>query len=77
MPSKNNDLLVELIRDQFTQVNERLDKHYDLFQQHTEKDEKAWERIGNVETDLKVTKRVAYSLAAIATTVASWLGLHK
>ena len=73
----SNKDVIDLVRDQFQHVNDRLDKHYDLFQPQTEKDEKAWERINGVENDLKVTKRVAYSLGVVATTVAGWLGLHK
>ena len=73
----SNKDVIDLVRDQFQQVNDRLDKHYELFQAHTEKDEKAWERITDVETDMKVTKRVAYGLGVVATTIAGWLGLHK
>ena len=73
----SNKDVIDLVRDQFQQVNDRLDKHYDLFQAHTEKDERAWDRISGVENDLKVTKRVAYSLGVAVTTVAGWFGLSK
>lgn len=84
----DNDNIINLLRDEFKHVNDRLDIHYEMFIKHSDQDTERFEdfrkefktgteRITNVETDLKVAKRVGLALGTVATSVISWLGLSK
>ena len=72
-----NDNIINLLRDQFEQVNARLDKHYELFEQHVQDDKQAYKQIEDVATEVKVAKRVFYVLSSASTAVLGWVGLHK
>jgi hypothetical protein len=84
----DNDNIINLIRDEFKHVNDRLDAHYQMFQEHSDQDARYFEsfreefkltnnRVNDVETDLKVAKRVGYILSGMVTAVVGWLGFHK
>lgn len=72
-----DEQIVELIRDGFEQVNRRLDEQRDLWAQHVEDDKKAWEKLDDVSTEVKVAKRVFYIIGGGVTAVLGWLGITK
>lgn len=83
-----NDNIINLLRDEFRHVNDRLDTHYEMFQKHSEQDTQMFEsfreefkltgnRITEMETEVKVAKRVGLALASFGTALVGWLGLGK
>lgn len=72
-----NDNIVNLLRDEFKHVNDRLDMHYEMFQQHAEDDKQAWNKLEAVDREIAVTKRVGAALIGATTLVIGWLGFTK
>ncbi len=73
----DQDLIVNLIRDQFEQMNQNLVQLNETLKDHTTKDEAAWARINDVENEIKVVKRVGLVLVSIGTAVTGWLGISR
>lgn len=68
----NDEQVIQFIRDQFEQVNNRLDQHFELFQQHVEEDKKLSDHIAAVEKEITFAKGVAYVLSG-GTALAAWV----
>jgi len=73
----NDDQVMDLIRDQFEQVNKRLDQHYDLFQKHTEDDKRMADHIIEVEKEITFAKGIAYVLGGITSGIVVLLEIIK
>ena len=54
------------------QMHSRLDKHFELFRQHTEDDKKLAEHIATIEHEVTFAKGVAYVLSG-GTALGAWL----
>ena len=59
------------------QIHARLDKHYALFQAHTEEDKKLAEHITTVEKEITFAKGVTYTINGIAAAVYAFMGWGK
>ena len=59
------------------QIHARLDKHYALFQAHTEDDRKLAEHIVEVEKEITFAKGVTYTINGIAAAVYGFVGWGK
>lgn len=77
MSDEHLDMVHQMIRDGFQQVNNRLDQHYDLFMEHSQDDKKAWRKLDDLDREVTVAKRVSYILGTAATMVAGWLGYSR
>ena len=67
-----DEQVIQFIRDQFEQVNNRLDQHFELFQQHVEEDKKLSDHIIAVDKEVTFAKGVTYAINAMSAIVA-WL----
>jgi len=77
MSDEHLDMVHQMIRDGFQQVNNRLDQHYDLFMEHTREDKSAWDRLHDMEKEVTIAKRVTYIVGTAMASVAGWLGWSK
>lgn len=59
------------------QIHARLDKHYALFQAHTDEDRKLAEHIVAVEKEITFAKGVTYTINGIAAAVYGFVGWGK
>ena len=59
------------------QIHARLDKHYELFQAHTEEDKKLADHIVSVEKEITFAKGVTYAINGIAAAVYAFIGWGK
>ena len=71
------NLIRDSIRDGFSQVNDRLDKHYDLFGEHVKDDKEAWKKLDDVTVEIKVGKRVFYALSSALSVAMGYLHLNR
>ena len=69
---ENDDYLLQFMQEQFKQVHNRLDQHYELFQKHTEDDRKLAEHLHTVEKEITFAKGVAYVLSG-GTALGAWV----
>lgn len=77
MSDEHLDMVHQMIRDGFQQVNNRLDQHYDLFTQHQQDDKDAWKRLEILDREVTVAKRISYLIGSAATVAAGWMGWSK
>lgn len=56
----------------YLQFNERMDRHYEMFQAHAEEDKKLGEHLSAVEKEITFAKGVAYVLSG-GTAFAAWV----
>ena len=68
----NDEQVMNFRRDQFEQVNNRLDQHFTLFSQHVEDDKKLADHIVAVDKEVTFAKGVAYVLSG-GTALGAWL----
>ena len=73
----DNDQIMNFIRDQFEQVNHRLDEYNAIFQKHLEDDKLLAEHINNVDKEVTFAKGVTYAVNAMSAAVAWLFGWSK
>ena len=73
----SNDQNMNFIRDQFEQVNNRLDQHSALFNQLLADDRKLAEHIAAVDKEVTFAKGVTYAVNAMSAGTAWFFGWSK
>lgn len=73
----NDEQVMNFIRDQFEQVNNRLDQHFELFSQHVKDDKALAEHIAQVDKEVTFAKGVAYVLSGGTALMAGLTGWWK
>lgn len=59
------------------QINARLDKHYAIFEAHTEEDKRLAEHISALDKEITFAKGVTYTINGVAAAVYGFLGWGK
>lgn len=58
-------------------LTKRLDQHYELVEKHIVDDKLAWAKLDDIATEVKVAKRIAYTMTTALGAAATYLGWHK
>ena len=73
----NDEQVMNFIRDQFEQVNNRLDQHFELFSKHVDDDKKLADHIAAVDKEVTFAKGVTYAVNGVAAAVYAVVGWGK